>query len=173
MRTSAQKPGRFFPRAAHALLEELPPRSPSNHCWLPTVVTLQPEPGGGGYGSSGKHQRLKHAAACCSTCFWGQLVGVLKRAAACRGTKLGWDFLGRKYRIKISMRTARPPSGGGLGASGPKSHWGMHLLDKIMILQRFKLTIQPLGVGYANSPKKAKMGGYVAFSPIYASLALI
>ena len=34
-----------------------------------------------------------------------------------------------------------------------------------MILQGVKPTIQPLGVGYANSPKKAKMGGYVAFSP--------
>ena len=39
-----------------------------------------------------------------------------------------------------------------------------------MILQGVKLTIQPLGVGYANSPKMAKMGGYVAFSPIYACL---
>ena len=36
-----------------------------------------------------------------------------------------------------------------------------------------KPTIQPLGVGYANRPKKAKMGGYVAFSHIYACLALI
>ena len=34
-----------------------------------------------------------------------------------------------------------------------------------MILQGVKITIQPLGVGYANRPKKAKMGGYVAFSP--------
>ena len=35
-----------------------------------------------------------------------------------------------------------------------------------MILQGVKLTIQPHGVGYANRPKKAKMGGgYVAFSP--------
>ena len=42
-----------------------------------------------------------------------------------------------------------------------------------MILQGVKLTIQPLEVGYANSPKMAKMGGYVAFSPIYACLALI
>ena len=42
-----------------------------------------------------------------------------------------------------------------------------------MILQGVKLTIQPLGVRYANRPKKAKMGGYVAFSPIYACLALI
>ena len=57
---------------------------------------------------------------------------------------------------------------GGLGGSGPKTHWGMHLLDKIMILQGVKLTIQPLGVGYANRPKKAKMAWYVAFSPIYA-----
>ena len=56
-------------------------------------------------------------------------------------------------------------SGGGLGGSGPKTHWGMRLLDKKMILQGVKLTLQPLGVGYANSPKKAKLGGYVAFSP--------
>ena len=42
-----------------------------------------------------------------------------------------------------------------------------------MILQGVKLTIQPLGVGYANRPKMDKMGGYVAFSPIYACLALI
>ena len=63
--------------------------------------------------------------------------------------------------------------GGGLGGSGPKTHWGMRLLDKIMILQGVKLTIQPLGVGYANRPKKAKRGGYVAFSHIYACLALI
>ena len=63
--------------------------------------------------------------------------------------------------------------GGGLGGSGPKTHWGMRLLDKIMILQGVKRTIQPLGVGYANRPKKAKMGGYVAFSHIYACLALI
>ena len=55
--------------------------------------------------------------------------------------------------------------GGVWGGSGPKTHWGMRLVDKIMILQGVKLTIQPLGVGYANSPKKAKMGGYVAFSP--------
>ena len=62
---------------------------------------------------------------------------------------------------------------GALGGSGPKSHWGMCLLDKIMILQGVKPTIQPLGVGYANRPKKAQNGGYVAFSPIYACLALI
>ena len=48
-----------------------------------------------------------------------------------------------------------------MGGSGPKTHWGMRLSDKIMILQGVKLTIQPLGVGYANRPKKAKMGGYV------------
>ena len=63
--------------------------------------------------------------------------------------------------------------GGGLGGSGPKTHWGMRLLDKIMILQGVKLTIQPLGVGYANRPKKAQNEGNVAFSPIYACLALI
>ena len=34
-----------------------------------------------------------------------------------------------------------------------------------MILQGVKLIIQPLGEGYANRPKKAKNGGYVAFSP--------
>ena len=62
---------------------------------------------------------------------------------------------------------------GVLGGSGPKTHWGMRFLDKIMILQGVKQTIQPLGVGYANRPKKAQNGGYVAFSLIYACLALI
>ena len=52
-----------------------------------------------------------------------------------------------------------------MGGSGPKTPWGMRLLDKIMILQGVKLPIQPLGVGYTNRPKMAKMGGYVAFSP--------
>ena len=42
-----------------------------------------------------------------------------------------------------------------------------------MILQGVQLTIQPLGVGYANRPNKGKMGGYVVFSPMYACLALI
>ena len=63
--------------------------------------------------------------------------------------------------------------GGGRGGSGPKTHWGMRLLDKIRILQGVKLTIQLLGVGYANRPKMAKMGGFVPFSPIYACLALV
>ena len=54
--------------------------------------------------------------------------------------------------------------GGGLGGSASKTHWGIHLLDKIMILQRVKQTIQPFEVGHANSPKKVQMGGYVAFS---------
>ena len=56
--------------------------------------------------------------------------------------------------------------GGGPGGSGPKTHWGMRLLDKIMILQGVKLTIQPLGVGHANRPKKAKMGGVCGIFPI-------
>ena len=63
----------------------------------------------------------------------------------------------------------------GLGGSGPKTHWGMRLLDKIMILQGVKLIIQPLGVGYANGPKKAQNGGggMWHFPHIYACLALI
>ena len=60
--------------------------------------------------------------------------------------------------------------GGVWGGSGPKTHWGMRLLDKIMILQGVKITIQPLGVGYANRPK---MGGMWRFPHIYACLALI
>ena len=54
---------------------------------------------------------------------------------------------------------------GGLEGSGPKTHWGMCLLDKIMILQRVKLTIQPLGVEYANKPKKAQNGGVCGVFP--------
>ena len=36
-----------------------------------------------------------------------------------------------------------------------------------MTLQGVKLTIQPLEVGYAKSPKKAPESGYVVFPPIY------
>ena len=36
-----------------------------------------------------------------------------------------------------------------------------------MILQGVEQTIQPLEVGYANSPVKAQKGGYVAFFPIH------
>ena len=42
-----------------------------------------------------------------------------------------------------------------------------------MILVGVELTIQPFWVGYAKRPKEAKMGGYVAFSPIWAGLVLI
>ena len=55
--------------------------------------------------------------------------------------------------------------GGGGGGGGPKTHWGMRLLDKIMILQGVKLTIQPLGIGYANRPKKAQNGGVCGVFP--------
>ena len=47
----------------------------------------------------------------------------------------------------------------GLGGGGPETHRGMCLLDKIMIVQGVKLTIQPLAVGYANRPKKAQNRG--------------
>ena len=60
-------------------------------------------------------------------------------------------------------------SGGGLGGSGPKTHWGMRLLDKTMILQGVKKTIQPLEVGHAKSPKKAQRGGLWCF-PVYTGL---
>ena len=68
-----------------------------------------------------------------------------------------------------SLKTSKKwvSSGGGLGGFGPKTLWGMCLLDKIMILQGVKPTIQPLEVGYTNRPKKAQKGGYVAFPPIY------
>ena len=36
---------------------------------------------------------------------------------------------------------------GGLGGSGPKTHWGMRLLDKTMILQGVKLTHVHCGTG--------------------------
>ena len=65
--------------------------------------------------------------------------------------------------------------GGKGGGSGPKTHWGMHLLDKIMVLQGVKPTIQPLGVGCMNEPKKAQNGGglWGSFPHRWAFLALI
>ena len=85
--------------------------------------------------------------------------------------KGGLDFPPPPTSLKTSKKWVS--SGGGPGGSGPKTHPGMRLLDKIMILQGVKSTIQPLGVGYADRPKKAQNGGYVAFPPIYACLALI
>ena len=59
---------------------------------------------------------------------------------------------------------SKPPKSGFQVGGG--SHWGMHLLHKIMILQGVKLTIQPHGVGYANSPQKGpKWGGMWCFPP--------
>ena len=52
---------------------------------------------------------------------------------------------------------------GGLGASGPKTHWRMHSLDKIIILQG--LNQQSLEVGYANRAKKAQNGGVCGIFP--------
>ena len=54
---------------------------------------------------------------------------------------------------------------GGGGASRSGLIWGMRLLDKIINLQRVKLTIQPLGVGYSNGPKKAQNGGVCGVFP--------
>ena len=66
-------------------------------------------------------------------------------------------------------------SSGGSRGSGPKIYGGMHLLDKIMILQGVKQMIQPLEVGYANSPRKAQGGGGVTgvFPDIRACVASI
>ena len=50
-------------------------------------------------------------------------------------------------------------SSGVLRGFGPTSHWGMRLLDKIMIVKGVKPTIQHLGVGYVNRPKRG--GGAV------------
>ena len=63
--------------------------------------------------------------------------------------KKGWVFFST-FLTPPSLKTSKKwvSSGGGLGGSVPKNHWGMHLLDKIIILQGPKLTIQPLGVGY-------------------------
>ena len=62
--------------------------------------------------------------------------------------------------------------GGGSEGSGPKTHWGMRLLDKIMILQGVNLTIQPLGVGYVNRPKKAQNGGVCGVFPFIQACVL-
>ena len=110
-------------------------------------------------------------------------MGTINIGSKSKKTKRFMIFDPKKGGVIFSTFLPPPPplkgskkwvsSGGGLGGSGPKTHWGMHLLDKIMILLGVKRTGQPLGVGYANRPKKAKMGGYVAFSHIYACLALI
>ena len=79
------------------------------------------------------------------------------------GSQFFYDIFDPPPSLRSSKKWVS--SEGGLGGSGPKTHWGMCLLNKIMILQRVKLTIRPLGVGYVNRPKKSQNGGYVAFSP--------
>ena len=70
-----------------------------------------------------KHQRLKHAAACRSTCFWGLLVGVLKHAAACRSTlKTGlglfrekiWNQNINPIPLQLLVRDGQSPSAPGV-----------------------------------------------------------
>ena len=54
---------------------------------------------------------------------------------------------------------------------GPRTHWGMCVLDNILIFQGVKPTIQPVGVGYGNRPKNTLngVGGMWRF-PIYMGL---
>ena len=47
--------------------------------------------------------------------------------------------------LQTSKKVGFKWGGGGAGGPGPKTHWGVCLLDKIMILQRVELTIQVLG----------------------------
>ena len=60
--------------------------------------------------------------------------------------------------------------GGGSGGVRTKNSLGDVLIGQNNDFQGVKLTIQPLVVGYANRPKKAQNGGYVAFFPIYLAL---
>ena len=63
--------------------------------------------------------------------------------------------------------------GGGLGGRDQNS-LGDAFIGQIMILQGVKLTIQPLGVGYANRPKEAQTGAVCGVFPyIRACVALI
>ena len=89
-------------------------------------------------------------------------------------------FSGRKSQFFLlffyfeSKKCFRVPSPWGL--YGPKTHWGMHLLDKIMILQMVKQTIRSLAVGYANRPKKAQNGAlhkHVLYHPIHSCEPLL
>ena len=75
--------------------------------------------------------------------------------------------------LKILKKVGFKWGGGVWRGSGPKIYWWMRLLHKIMILQGVQLTIQRLGVGYANRPKKAQKAGNVVFYPTYACLDLI
>ena len=75
-------------------------------------------------------------------------------------------FLPPPPSLKSSKKWVSSAGGGGVwGGPDQKLFWGMRLLHKIMILQGVKLTIQPLGVGYANSPKKAQTGGVCGVFP--------
>ena len=66
-----------------------------------------------------------------------------------------------------SLKTSKKwvSSGGGWGGPDQKLIGGCVYWTKIMILQGVKLTIQPLGVAYANRPKKAPNGGVCGVFP--------
>ena len=90
-----------------------------------------------------------------------------------RHEKGGDHFLTRPPTASKAPKSGFQVGGGGVrGGPDQKLIWGMPLLDTIIILQGVKLTMQPLGVGYANRPNKAPNAGYVAFSTLYACLAL-
>ena len=82
-----------------------------------------------------------------------------------RPKKGGVIFLSPPPPTSLKTSKKRVSSAGSRGGSRRKTYWGMCLLDKIRILQGVKLTIQPLGVGYANSPKKAQNGGVCGVFP--------
>ena len=108
--------------------------------------------------------------------FFGSKLKITKRCKVFDPKKGGGSFFRHFLTPPPPPPLSEAPKSGsqvGGGGSGPKTHGGvrtknslgMHLLAKIMILQEVKLTIQPLGVGYANRPKKAQNGGVCGVFP--------
>ena len=115
------------------------------------------------------HERSEHSAPYKShgvrtrKHFFGSKSKKTKRFIIFDPKKGGGSFLTPPPHTSLKSSKKWVSSGGVLGWGGgvrtKKTHWGMHLLDKIIILQGVKLIIQPLGVGYAKRPKKAQNGG--------------
>ena len=74
--------------------------------------------------------------------------------------------------LKGSKKWLSSGGGGVGGGSGPKTLWDA-FFGQNNDFTRGYTNNSTLEVGYANRPKKAQRGGYVAFSPIYGPVWLL
>ena len=119
------------------------------------------------------HERSSHSAPCkpdgvgTRKHFFGSKSNKTKRFMILVPRKGGGRFLTPPHPLPQNLKKVGFKWGGVSGGSGPKTHWTICFLGKIMILQGVKRTIQPLGVGYANRPKMGGMWRFSLYTPAW------